>query len=47
MEPFGSEINITKPKKDRVNTGLNELDDLLNGGFPNNSTTLISGNGFR
>ena len=27
----------------RVNTGINGLDDLLNGGFPSGSITLISG----
>ena len=30
-------------KDSRVSTGINELDGLLNGGFPNGSITLVSG----
>ena len=43
MDGFGSEINIAKSRKGRINTGLEGLDNLLGGGFPQNSINLVSG----
>ena len=43
MDVFGSETNIVKREMGRVKTGLDELDNLLHGGFPSNSITLVSG----
>ena len=40
----GLETNIKLDARDsRTNTGINGLDDLLNGGFPSGSITLVSG----
>lgn len=37
-------VNLTRTENlDRVNTGIGRLDELLSGGFPNNSITLVSG----
>ena len=43
MDAFGSKIEVTKRGMDRIATGLPRLDELLNGGIPRNSITLISG----
>lgn len=43
MDAFGSEQHVVRGKKERVGTGLDRLDMLLEGGFPSNSVTLVSG----
>jgi len=43
MDDLRMGINTTREGKSRVSTGLKQLDYLLNGGFPKNSVTLISG----
>ena len=44
MDAFGSkEVIKHNHKIDRINTGLSRLDELLNGGIPRKSITLISG----
>ncbi len=44
MEEFGKiGLNFEKALSSRVGTGINRLDDLLSGGLPRNSVTLISG----
>lgn len=43
MDEF-SNIGVTRNEcPPRVNTGLDKLDELLSGGFPSNSITLVSG----
>ena len=41
-EPI-KEVNISENKFNRVTTGIEELDELISGGLPTNSITLISG----
>ena len=44
MDGFSQDLNV--PKKEygaRISTGLDRLDELLNGGLPENSITLVSG----
>ena len=37
-------VSLTRNENtNRVNSGINRLDELLSGGFPNNSITLVSG----
>jgi circadian clock protein KaiC len=44
MDEYNSEINEYRNENfTRVNTGIGQLDSLLNGGFPKNSITLVSG----
>jgi len=44
MEEFKENFGINVEKSfNRVSTGISELDNLLSGGFPNNTITLISG----
>ncbi|KYK23231.1 hypothetical protein AYK24_07785 [Thermoplasmatales archaeon SG8-52-4] len=44
MDSFNQEMNNTIYENiKRVNTGLNELDELLSGGLPMNSIVLVSG----
>lgn len=43
MNEFSFSENIEKDSIIRVNTGLSKLDDLLSGGIPQNSITLVSG----
>lgn len=44
MLEFNDEVNMTKNTNfDRINTGLARLDELISGGLPKNSITLISG----
>ena len=44
MEEFNRDVNITKTETNkRINTGINRLDELISGGFPHGSITLISG----
>jgi len=42
MDEFGMDIHLAS-KDSRVSTGIDGLDDLLNGGFPQGSVTLVSG----
>ena len=42
MDPFGMEIKHTMEDK-RITTGIDGLDGLLMGGFPQGSITLVSG----
>jgi len=41
MDAFKSKVNVVK--SNRVSTGLDDLDELLKGGLPYNSITLVSG----
>jgi len=43
MDEFHEVPMTTKTESDRVSTGIEKLDWLLSGGFPKNSTILISG----
>ena len=43
MDEFDNVSLVKKENTYRVNTGLDRLDELLSGGFPNNSITLVSG----
>jgi circadian clock protein KaiC len=43
MDEMNNNINITEDKGVRVTTGINELDNLISGGLPKNSITLVSG----
>ncbi len=44
MDNFNQEMSKTRSEYiNRVNTGLNELDELLSGGLPMNSIVLVSG----
>ena len=44
MDEFSEGINVTKNERThRVNTGVDKLDELLSGGLPGNSITLVSG----
>ena len=42
MDPFGMEINQRVSGK-RISTGIDGLDELILGGFPQGSVTLVSG----
>ena len=44
MDEFNDGINITKNEyPTRITTGIQRLDELLTGGLPSNSVTLVSG----
>jgi circadian clock protein KaiC len=43
MDEFHEEPTFTEAKTDRVSSGIEKLDWLLSGGFPKNTTTLVSG----
>jgi len=44
MDEFGGGINEIESKRiSRVTTGIERLDEILHGGFPNQSVTLVSG----
>ena len=44
MDMLNEDINISKDEYiERVNTGIPRLDELLSGGLPKNSITLVSG----
>ena len=43
MDEFKKGITITKKGSDRVKSGVDRLDELLSGGLPRNSITLVSG----
>ena len=43
MDEFSGGVHLEKSGFDRVTTGLPKLDELLSGGIPRNSTTLVSG----
>jgi circadian clock protein KaiC len=43
MDEFVESMRLTKKGSDRISTGLGKLDELLSGGFPSNSITLVSG----
>lgn len=44
MDEFNEDMNITKNEPTcRINTGIGKLDELLSGGLPSNSITLVSG----
>jgi len=44
MEEFGKMgMSFEKTASSRVSTGINRLDELLSGGLPRNSVTLVSG----
>ena len=40
---FNGGINVSENKYNRITTGIEELDELISGGFPANSITLVSG----
>ena len=44
MDEYSQGFNVTKNKNmERINTGINKLNELLSGGLPGNSITLVSG----
>ena len=43
MDEFSGRMSLEKESNNRVNTGIQRLDELLSGGFPRNSVTLVSG----
>jgi len=44
MDEFNEGINVTKSEcPPRITTGIGRLDELLSGGLPANSITLVSG----
>ena len=43
MDAYKSELHNVERKNERVNTGLSQLDEVLQGGLPQNSITLVSG----
>lgn len=43
MDGFHENINLTNNRVERITTGLNRLDELLGGGLPKSSITLVSG----
>jgi len=43
MGEFHEEPTFTEAETDRVSSGIEKLDWLLSGGFPKNTTTLVSG----
>ena len=44
MDEFSEGLEVTKNvRTHRVNTGIDKLDELLSGGLPGNSITLVSG----
>jgi len=44
MDGFGNEMNFMKNERvNRVNSGIQRLDELMSGGLPSNSVTLVSG----
>ena len=44
MDEVSQNFDVIKNEsKDRINTGIPQLDQLLSGGLPNNSITLVSG----
>jgi len=44
MDEFGQDVKFSKNEHvNRINTGIGKLDELLSGGFPSNSVTLVSG----
>ena len=43
MDGINEGINISKTYNKRVTTGIDKLDNLLSGGLPENSITLVSG----
>jgi KaiC/GvpD/RAD55 family RecA-like ATPase len=43
MDGFNKNVSFSKGKIARIHTGIEELDDMLTGGLPKNSVTLISG----
>lgn len=44
MDGFNQDMNLNKEEvSKRINTGIDKLDELLSGGLPRNSITLISG----
>ena len=43
MDESNMEINMFKTGIERISTGISRLDELLDGGLPRNSVTLVSG----
>jgi len=43
MDGINEDMNISKTYNNRVTTGIDKLDNLLSGGLPENSITLVSG----
>ena len=43
MDVFSAGMHLEKSNFNRVTTGLPKLDELLSGGIPRNSITLVSG----
>ena len=43
MDEFSGDVHLEKSSFSRVTTGLPKLDELLSGGIPRNSVTLVSG----
>ena len=43
MNEFSEGINVTNNESKRITTGLERLDEMLSGGYPANSITLVSG----
>ena len=43
MDGFSSDVKLEGESNNRINTGIQRLDELLSGGLPRNSVTLVSG----
>ena len=43
IDGFNENINLDNNSINRISIGINRLDELLNGGLPSNSITLVSG----
>lgn len=44
MDEFGRSLNFARSRyQPRIKTGIDRLDDLISGGLPSNSITLVSG----
>jgi circadian clock protein KaiC len=43
MDGFSSDVKLERESNNRINTGIQRLDELLSGGLPRNSVTLVSG----
>jgi KaiC/GvpD/RAD55 family RecA-like ATPase len=43
MDDFNENVNLANNSINRISTGINRLDELLSGGLPFNSITLVSG----
>ena len=43
MNEFSEEVNLSNNETKRITTGIDRLDEIISGGLPSNSITLVSG----